>query len=180
MKQSNPTSRSGHSAVRLYNVIFPIALLILFPATWIIVLPANFLIDSLVLFGALLAFRVPRAGKNWMQAIWKTWILGFVADLVACGILLLGIVFDRYDTPLTNWLADHVFLPACINPYQTWESFVLVVLVVAFAGWLIYLFNRKYALRNTELSDVQKRRVALTLAILTAPYVLFVPTVWMK
>ena len=32
---------------KLYNVLFPMWMLILFPTTWLIILPGNFLIDSM-------------------------------------------------------------------------------------------------------------------------------------
>ena len=36
--------------IKLYNVIFPIWMLILIPPLWLVVLPGNFLIDLLVLY----------------------------------------------------------------------------------------------------------------------------------
>ena len=35
--------------VKLYNVLFPVWMLMMFPGMWLIILPGNFIIDSLVL-----------------------------------------------------------------------------------------------------------------------------------
>ena len=40
-------------SVTLYNVLFPIWMILLFPQMWLIVLPGNFLIDSLVLLASM-------------------------------------------------------------------------------------------------------------------------------
>jgi len=34
--------------IKLYNILFPLWMLLLFPQAWLIVLPGNFIIDSLV------------------------------------------------------------------------------------------------------------------------------------
>ena len=40
---------NSRNEIKLYNILFPIWLLILMPTAWIAVLPVNFIVDSLVL-----------------------------------------------------------------------------------------------------------------------------------
>ena len=44
--------------IRLYNVIFPVWMLVLFPIMWLIVIPANFVVDSLVLIGCMYFLKI--------------------------------------------------------------------------------------------------------------------------
>ena len=43
---------------KLYNVLFPVWMLMLFPQMWLMVLPGNFLIDSLVLVIAMYILKM--------------------------------------------------------------------------------------------------------------------------
>ena len=44
--------------IKLYNVLFPLWMLLMFPQAWLIVLPGNLVIDSLVLVVAMLALKL--------------------------------------------------------------------------------------------------------------------------
>lgn len=46
------------------------------------------------------------------------------------------------------------------------------------AGVLIYFLNRKFAFRKTGLAPEQIHRLALSLAIFTAPYTMLIPISW--
>ena len=45
--------------VTLYNVLFPLWMLLMFPVMWLIVLPGNFIIDSIVLIISMLIMKMP-------------------------------------------------------------------------------------------------------------------------
>ena len=50
------------NGVKLYNLMFPLWMLMLFPfawGVWLIILPGNFIIDSLVLAVGMLALKLP-------------------------------------------------------------------------------------------------------------------------
>ena len=64
---------------RLYNLIFPIWMLIFIPMTWLIVLPANFLIDSLILLLSLFLFVKSNYWMIYKQTILKIWGFGFLS-----------------------------------------------------------------------------------------------------
>jgi hypothetical protein len=40
---------------------------------------------------------------------------------------------------------------------------------------LIFIYNRYIVLRKADMTDVQKRKIALSLAIFTAPYLFYLP-----
>ena len=59
---------------KLYNVLFPLWMLMLFPQVWLIVLPGNFIIDSAVLLLTLLILKVGEKKKRYKnkkpQLVW--------------------------------------------------------------------------------------------------------------
>ena len=162
---------------RLYNVMFPLWFLLFFPAAWLVVLPANFLIDLLVLFLVFKLGKMPDIGKNLRSAILKTWLLGFAADLVGGGAMFLGALAGEFlPSPVRQWVYHNVTEAVMLNPFSSVGGFLWTAGCTALAGFLIYLFNRKIALKNAALSDAQKKKATCWLAVRNAPYLFFLPT----
>ncbi|MBR5264115.1 MAG: hypothetical protein IKV50_05400, partial [Clostridia bacterium] len=81
--------------VTLYNVLFPLWMILLFPQMWLVVLPGNFLVDSLVLLITMAALKIPSQKRWYKQCILKIFGIGILSDLVGAGyMLLMLIVFD--------------------------------------------------------------------------------------
>ena len=71
---------------RLYNVIFPVWMLILFPAAWFVVLPSNFIIDSLVLIIAMYAIKLCEKKAFYIKQILKNISFRFAFRCYRSGI----------------------------------------------------------------------------------------------
>jgi len=157
---------------RLYNVILPIWILFLFPQVWLIALPGNLLIDCLVVLFTLMALKHTQKRAVLKQVWWKIWLLGFGADFVGVAVLLPAM-------SLTS-AASRDFRPF-IEPvmYNCWKSplaFLWTAAAVALAGVCIYFFD-KWAMRSCQqLNDRERHLTALSLAIITAPWMFFIPT----
>ena len=150
--------------VRLYNVMFPVYMLfLLFPGVWLLSLPVNFAVDSLVL---LLAVRHGRCGQGkqiWKKSILRVWLLGFGADFA--GAALITALFYVAEGQIN------------LSLYTHWYAEVLMALPgVALAGWLIYVMDRRWAFKKAELAPEHVRKLALALAVFTAPYPMLIPT----
>ena len=65
-----------------------------------------------------------------------------------------------------------------LNPFRSVAATLIMIAVVALVGVLIYLFNRKLVYNRTALTDAQQKRICLFLAVVTAPYLFFLPTIW--
>ena len=161
---------------RLYNVIFPIWMLFLFPQFWWVALPANLLIDCGVILLVLTAMKHNRKKPVLKKIWWKVWILGFVADFAGVAALMPAALIgtklpgDRY-----LWWATHIE-PIMYNCWRSPYATAIVAAAVALAGVCIYFLDR-WALRScTLLSTHQQKIMALTLAIVTAPWMFFIPT----
>ena len=144
------------SDVKLYNILFPFWMLMLLPPLWLIILPGNFLIDSLVLIVSMYLLKL--AGK---KQLYKRWILpifcfGLLSDMIGSAYMILMLVWDLSSTA-EEW---HLTLPALI-----------------LAGISIFLLNYFITFRKTDRPV--RLKLALTFAIVTAPYTFMVPSSWL-
>lgn len=163
---------------KLYNVLFPLWFLLLVPISWLIVIPANFVIDLLALLLAMKLLRMPDIGKNLKSAVLKSWIAGFAADLVGGGAMFLSVLAGEFlPDPVRSWVYHNITEAVMVNPFSSVGGFLWTAGCVALAGGIIYLLNLKFCLKKTTLSLAQKRKLALAMALVTAPYLFFVPTV---
>ena len=157
--------------VRLYNVIFPLWLLIMFPvpavATLLCVL-GNGLIDALVLhFGAKrqnVQMERWTFVKTWLKVFLTGWSMDFI---VAFALLLVSVV-----------LPHELAYAVQFDVFSHWGGFVIVTCATALTGYLIYLVNLKLSFKKLDVSVEQKKKMALYLALWTAPYLFYLPTIW--
>lgn len=152
-------------SIKLYNLIFPVWIVWLYPVTWVAIVPLNILVDFLVTLLALKLIKIEKPMEVIKKSIAKTVALGFVADIIATAVLMI-LSFGIYETKSTvsKWFYDNISIPILNDYYETpW-------------GFLVYVFNRKFSFRNTDLSESQIKKVSLTLAIITAPYLFLIPT----
>lgn len=160
--------RNKNKEITLYNVLFPIWFLILFPITWIVVLPANFIIDSIVLLVSVKLLKLANLREIYKKSILKVWLVGFASDFVGAGILFLSTENN------TGW--SEYLNAVSWNPFDNWYAILFVGFAVTVSGICIYLGNIKYSLKAIEVEQKKKRILALTLAVITAPYILFYPS----
>ena len=161
---------------KYYNIIFPIWLLILLPLTWIVVLPANFLIDSLVLIITMKYLKVEKIKTHWKSCVLKVWGFGFLSDILAS--LMLMFLPDFFLSVLPDNIHYQLLSSVQYNPLESIWAFLIVTVFVIIAGIMIYFFNMKYSFKKLKLNSGIKRKLALSLAIFTAPYLFYLPTMW--
>lgn len=153
----------------MYNIGFHPIMLYIFPTLWIYSLPINFLVDSIVLLIGFKVFGKEKVWFNWKKSILLSWIFGYVAD-VAAAFLLLFFEYIAGSVFRTDIFTDK-FAGGIVPIFAKLISVVV-------AGILIYILNEKVALRRTELDDKTRKKVALLMAIATAPYLFFLPVVF--
>lgn len=157
---------------RLYNLILPIWLLILFPQVWLIVLPGNLIVDCAVLLLTLLALKHPRKKEVLKKLWWKFWLLGFAADAIGVGWMVLGLL-PSWFTENDRW--THSVGHITHNSFAHPAAFLWTLIGVALAGICIYFFDQR-AMRTCPLLTAREKRItALTMAIATAPWLFFIP-----
>ncbi|MCR4688139.1 MAG: hypothetical protein K5745_01160 [Saccharofermentans sp.] len=148
--------------VKDFNMGFHPSMLYFFPTAWLISLPFNFLVDSIALLIGFKIFGKDKVWFRWRKSILKSWIFGYISDVVAALLMLLF----EYMTDKGSIMA---------NPFGGVLPFLCTLLCVTLAGVLIFVFNYKIALNKTELDKADRKKVALLMAIATAPYLFFMP-----
>lgn len=162
--------KANTGSVKLCNVLFPIWILIFFPQVLAIVIPGNLIVDAAVLLIALAAMRHRAKGAVLRRCWWKVWLLGFAADLIGAAWMVLGCL-------LATWLPGGAETLGKImyNPFGHPAAFLWTAAGVAIAGWFIFLLDRRVFRSVPELTSRQSTRLALTFAIVTAPWLFFLP-----
>lgn len=157
--------------IKLYNLIFPMWGIyffgLLFPPFLLLLLPANFLVDSIMLLVLFFLLKLPEKKMLYKKAIWKTWGFGFLADILASGVFFA--ISEAFSDAFSH-IKVNIYLP-----YSSLPAFLFVTMAVLLAGVLIYVFQRKFVLKKLALEEGQKKKLALGMAILTAPYLMYLP-----
>jgi hypothetical protein len=162
----------NHSEVRLYNMVMPLWMIAAFmPQLWLILLPLNWLIDFLVLWLTMKAMRFEHPAKLAGRHVWLTWIFGFAADLLG-GILMIA---PDWGSNIKKESVFYGITRVLYNPFYDVWAFLWTTLGVVVTAVLIFIYNRYIVLRKADMTDVQKRKIALSLAIFTAPYLFYLP-----
>lgn len=141
---------------KLYNVLFPIWILMFYPITWLIVIPGNFIIDSVVLFFGMYILKMSLKTQVYKKSILKVFLFGMLADII--GTLYMFIVGFVFETA------------------QYGDEPQLTIPGVIIASVMIFVFNYFITFRKME----KKPRLILSIliAILTAPYTFLIPSDW--
>ena len=160
--------------LRLYNVIFPIWMLWLAPQAWLIALPGNLIVDVVVLAVTLKALGHGSKLAVVKELWWKFWLFGFLADFVGVAALLPCPFLMIWLEPAAPWLYD-ALSPVMHNPFLSLPALAWVAAAVALAGYCIYRFDRRAMKDCPLLSETEKHRIALTMAVVTAPWMFFIP-----
>lgn len=165
--------------IKLYNLIFPIWFLLLIPFTWIVVLPANFIIDFTVCALTMKFMKIESVKEKVKSVIAKVWIFGFAADFIGAGLMFVAnlIEFSENST-LNKWWYKNISNAVSYNPFTSIYGVLWVTVCVLITAVFIYIFNYKICLKTLDIDNDHKKKLALSLAICTAPYLFFIPTAW--
>lgn len=142
--------------IKLYNVLFPVWMLMLFPQMWLIVLPGNFLIDSLVLLLGMYALRLTEKKAFYKHNILKIFLFGLLADAVGSAFMLLAVYLELG---------------------RMGDEWYLTVPAILISAACIFLLN--YFVTFRKDGQAIRLKLSLTFAIATAPYTFLIPSSWL-
>jgi hypothetical protein len=165
--------------IKLYNLLFPGYLLWLMPLTpiWLIAIPGNFIIDSAIILITIKYFRISM--PIYKRSIIKTWLLGFLADIIGSTLLFVisNVCYSIYESTGIQSL-NNFRLAIEYNPFESIPALTVTILAIVFSGFCIYFFNLKISFKNVDIDEKLKRRFAIIIAIATSPYMFLVPGEW--
>ena len=164
-------------SIKLYNVIFPIWLLMFFPPVILLTLAGNFIIDSLVVAGCYYAFKLAQVQDSLKQfyrsSIIRVWLFGFLADFAGAVILFaLGTIGDFWGMPYD------IYTAISYDPFGHPVAVVVIVFAMLVSGALIFVFNDKVVFSKLIEEKGTRLKVALAIAIVTMPWTFLLPTKW--
>lgn len=159
-------------SVTLYNIIFPLWAYLYFSPLVVIPLFGNLLVDGGIIMLVLKRNGIKLERKKLRKQILQAWGLGFVADLIGVGIIVLN---DFVIGPVLNRYVN-IELMISYGPHDL-ISLLVLFFIVMFIGYLIFLFNRGLA-RKAGISDTIAYRIGLMMGILTAPWLFIYPMFW--
>lgn len=142
---------------KLYNVLFPFWMLLLFPQLWLIVLPGNFIIDSLVLLASLYILKIANKKQWYKKHIGKIFAFGMLSDIIGAAYML--------------------FLMLAFEVGRMGDELYLTIPALVISAILIFVFN--YCITFKKAEKDLRFKLAITFAIVTAPYTFLVPSNWL-
>ena len=152
------------NGIRLYNVMFPVWMLVWFPSwLWLLLIPVNYLIDRLVLRWSLSGME----GRALFcrRHCWKICLAGFLADFI--GSLLLFALYMLFSS-------SEFGRALAFNVFSDLAAFLATVFAILLSGALIFLLDKRI-LTKAGLDAAAAKRSALRLAAITAPYLFLIP-----
>ena len=142
--------------VKLRSAVLPLWMLFFVPLAWLVIIPGNFLVDSLALIISIIVLKLDNKKTFYKQNILKIFLLGIVSKiLVTLGLFLMAYVLD---------------LDANVS------DLFLTIPALLIAGLMIFTFN--YFLTFKNMDKKIRFKMALFMAIMTAPYIFILPITW--
>ena len=165
------------SEYRVYNLIFPVYGILLFPNPfWIILIPVNYLIDRFVLSLGLKrehVFEERTEQKAFLHhTVWKICIAGFAADFIGASIIIFRDLYKSFFSQETMQAINYAVYG---TPFASSAGLIVFLLAVMIAGIFVFLFDR-HILIKAGLNERTAVRIAVLMAVITAPYVILIPT----
>ena len=143
--------------IRLYNVMFPLWMILLIaPTVWIFVLPGNFIIDSIVLVMSLYAMKIADKRSFYKKSIAAVFLSGLLADFIGSLFAFCLVYFFELGS--------------------MGDEFYITVPSLVISMCFIYILN--YFISFKRVEGVNRRRLSLVFALVTAPYTFLVPSAW--
>lgn len=163
--------------IKLYDVAFPIWIVMFFPPMLFITLAGNFIIDSLVILICFFIFKLKEIQSAlkifYMESILKVWLFGLLSDIVAAVILFLtGSHGDSFGLP--NKIRSAIIHDPFSNP----GAVIILIFSMLVSGVFMFLFNYRIIFKNQIAEKKLRFKVALTIAIVTIPWPFWFPAIW--
>jgi len=111
--------------------------------------------------------------------ILKVWLFGFLADFIGTAAMLIALLihFDS-TTMIGQWWQGNISSPVSYYPFENVYAAIYVAVCVTISACFIYIFSSRICFKTLNLSENHKKKLALSLAIFTAPYFFFFPASW--
>lgn len=165
--------------IKLYDMFFPFVFLLEKPLIWLIVFPVNLAINFMVVAITMKFLKTAEIFKAVKKILLKVTLFGIAADIIGSGILvtvkyLCESNAGESESRLVKNIAEHILS----NPFANVFAFLTVLIVIGVSGVLIYYWDYNFAFKGLDIETKKRKKLALVIAIITSPYMLFIPSFW--
>ncbi|MBQ9314833.1 MAG: hypothetical protein IJ220_07615 [Clostridia bacterium] len=160
--------------ITLYNVIFPIYLILLIPRILLLILPMNFMIDSLVILIIGKKKKIENVMECYKKSILKVFLFGIISNVIGSLFMLIPMMIP--SSVMQNKALLDIRNAIISNPFSNFSALIYVLLAILISMFCIYKFNLNISFKKLKLSNSQKVFLSLALMFITAPYTFLIPT----
>ena len=181
MQAVSKEKRMKKKQVKLYNIILPFWLILWFPSwIWLVIIPLNYIVDRLVFTIASKKQKPELDQKFFRKHTWKLYLIGFGSDFAGVSLLLLPniieLIFDTKEGGMLDTDSYYKFSNALnYNCFMHPVALLITIAAIAISGLLIYIFDRAVIFKTGAFTKEQAKKIALFLALFTAPYLYLLP-----
>ncbi|MEG0872602.1 MAG: hypothetical protein RSG48_01360 [Clostridia bacterium] len=151
---------------QIYSTLFPIWFQVLLPSTFIFSLPLIFLLDTLIFIIVMYILKLKNKKQIYKKVIIKIFGVSIISYAIGA-IILVSTQFIKANN-ITAALVSNVFA----NKY----SLAIMSICVMISALCIYFLNKEFSFKKLDIDIKTKIKIALVFAIVSAPYIYFIPT----
>lgn len=154
--------------MKLYNLFFPLWMLLLIPKFWITALPAIFILNTLVFIFSMKILKQKNIVENYKKVIVKLWLFNFVGIIVGSLVLLCLQMITTQNTFISNIVSALAY-----NPFDNIFAIIITLICIFIGGITIYSLNSGITFKDVKIK--KKKKLVIIISIFTAPYLFFYP-----
>lgn len=152
------------------ETVYPLWIYILSPVSWIVIMPYKFMMVSIALLVCARSYDLNRNVRFYKKNIGWSFVISVAGNLAAT--LLLYCTQPYFGEKWYEYMTSAV----AYNPFDNVWSMLYVIAAVALTVFLSFCAYSKALFPKTIRDALLCRKVALIVAVFTAPYLYLVPT----
>ena len=159
-----------------FDLVIPLWAFWLFPPCWIAIIPITAILCSIVMYISMLYLKINNRSKILRKTIIKLTCFNFLCDLIVIGFLFLGVLgVEKIINPKSDFYNWYKFFMDSFGRHPIDNIFVILILGVTILLLRIinYKLNKKFTFSKLDIEEENKKKLALSIAIFTAPYLIF-------
>ena len=149
------------------------------PIIWLFIIPIIAVLCSIVMYISMLRLKINNRLKILGKTIIKVIFFRVLCDLIVVGFLLLLETRQDFINPKSDFYHwyKNVFLRALErNPFSNIFALLLLCSIILLLMILNYKLNKRFTFSKLDIEEENKKKLALSIAIFTAPYIFFLTT----
>ena len=159
-----------------FDFIIPLWAFWLFPPCLIAIIPITAILCSIVMYLSLRYLKINNRSKILRKTIIKATFFSFLCDYIVVVLIYTlesGQDFINPKSDFYHWYKN-IFLRALErNPFSNVFALLVLCSIIILLRIINYKLNKKLTFSKLDIEEENKKKLALSIAIFTAPYLIF-------